>query len=293
MLIKGGSLLRIQGCSDLVRRTMASLVERTVVLSSSSAGQDDQPIHYVESVGSESKAPPVLLFPGVLGTARSDFTPTLEGLKDKFHLIGMDPPGFGKSRPPARTWPEDDVYPTYYHRDAQVADRFMSQALGHQKYSVIGWSDGGISSLIMAAIAPERVDRVVCLAGQAYFTQKEMDGMLALKDVSKWSERMRKPMEDTYGEDFPKLWAEFCDACESLMKNRGGDVSTELLTKINCPILIVHGQKDPIVAAEHPDHLKANLKNARVELFPDGKHNLHFKYAKEFNQLVEDFLISS
>ena len=47
---------------------------------------------------------------------------------------------------------------------------------------------------------PERIERVVCLAGQAYFTQKEMDGLVSLKDVSKWSERMRKPMEETYGE---------------------------------------------------------------------------------------------
>ena len=156
MLFKSAtaSLLQIHGrYSDFVRRTMASLVEKKVVLSSPPGLQEeDQPIHYVESIGSKSATPPVLLFPGVLGTARSDFTPQLEGLKEKFHLIAMDPPGFGQSRPLARTWPENDVYPTYYHRDAQVADRFMSQSLGHQKYSIIGWSDGGISSLIMAAL---------------------------------------------------------------------------------------------------------------------------------------------
>ena len=134
---------------------MASLVERKVEFSSPGApGQheENQYIHYVESIGSESTTAPVLLFPGLLGTVRSDFSHQLEGLKERFHLIGIDPPGYGQSRPPARTWPENDVYPTYSHRDAQIAEHFMSQVLGHQKYSIIGWSDGGICSLIMAAL---------------------------------------------------------------------------------------------------------------------------------------------
>jgi hypothetical protein len=28
-----------------------------------------------------------------------------------------------------------------------------------------------------------------------------------------------------------------------------------------------------------------------VERYPDGKHNLHLKYQRDFNELVEGFLI--
>ena len=35
---------------------------------------------------------------------------------------------------------------------------------------------------------------------------------LAISDVSKWSARMRKPMEDMYGaEVFPKIWKAWVD----------------------------------------------------------------------------------
>ena len=33
--------------------------------------------------------------------------------------------------------------------------------------------------------------------------------------------------------------------------------------------------------------------SCRIEIFPDGKHNLHKKYAKEFNKIVSDFITSS
>ena len=46
---------------------------------------------------------------------------------------------------------------------------------------------------------PERVSKIVCFAGNAYYTKDEVDGLVGLKDVSKWSERMRKPMEEIYG----------------------------------------------------------------------------------------------
>jgi len=43
------------------------------------------------------------------------------------------------------------------------------------------------------------VDKIVSFAGNAYYTQEEVDGLVGLKDVSQWSDRMRKPMEDIYG----------------------------------------------------------------------------------------------
>jgi len=265
-------------------RTMASLVDKKLKLS-----DGINTISYIETQEAMSGIP-TLLLPGALGTARSDFGPQLEGMKGKLHLIAWDPPGYGGSRPPARTWPEA---PTFYHQDARIAHQFMTE-LGHNKYAVVGWSDGAITSLIMAALFPKEIDQMVCFAGNAYYTQKEADFITSLKDVSKWSERMRKPYEDIYGVDyFPVLWGEFANAVESIFKNHKGNICKELLPDIQCPSLIIHGAKDALVASEHPDYLKENIKNSRMEIFPDGKHNLHFKYSAEFNKLVVDFLTSS
>ena len=56
---------------------------------------------------------------------------------------------------------------------------------------------------------PERVEKIVSLAGNAYFTQAEVDGMIGLRDVSQWSEEWsnlmkmqwttQRSLEDIYG----------------------------------------------------------------------------------------------
>jgi valacyclovir hydrolase len=95
-----------------------------------------QPINYVK-VGDGDR--PTMLLPGALGTAQSDLTTLLDGLnsRGKLTLIAWDPPGYGDSRPPARTWPLN-----YFERDAEFAVEFMKE-LGYDKFNVVGWSDGG------------------------------------------------------------------------------------------------------------------------------------------------------
>ena len=150
------------------------------------------------------------------------------------------------------------------------------------------------------------------------------------------------------------------DACAAIMNDRDGNICKDLLPRITCPTLIVHGEKDALVAPEHPQYLKESIKGSRyepvfpienrwfflvfviqskllelhllsyfwvricrnshmcksgflnckhyvilnvrqlctsfscrIEIFPDGKHNLHKKYAKEFNKIVCDFITSS
>ena len=39
--------------------------------------------------------------------------------------------------------------PNFFHRDADLALQFMN-LLGHSKFSVVGWSDGAITGLVLA-----------------------------------------------------------------------------------------------------------------------------------------------
>ena len=59
---------------------------------------------------------------------------------------------------------------------------------------------------------PNRVKKIVCFAGNAYYTKDEVDGLVGLKDVSKWSERMRKPMEEIYGQVSMKIGVDMSKA---------------------------------------------------------------------------------
>lgn len=241
---------------------------------------NDQKIHFVKR-GSGSH--PLLFLPGALGTATSDFSPQIENFDpDMFTIIGWDPPGYGQSRPPNRN------FENFFNKDADMAVATMKN-LGFEKFSMLGWSDGGITALIASARYPENINKLVIWGANSYIAKSDIEMIEQVADISKWSDRMRKPMEDTYGDSFPDMWLSWVNAYKSYYAN-GGDICSDLLKNISAPSLVIHGAKDAMVAGEHIDFLHENIKGSNKFVFKDGKHNLHFKYQKEFNKMVQDFL---
>ncbi|XP_063392262.1 valacyclovir hydrolase-like isoform X2 [Cydia fagiglandana] len=112
----------------------------------------------------------VLLAPGALGTIWTDFKPQVEGFnREKFTVVAWDPPGYGKSRPPVRDFPVD-----FYEKDADYTYEFM-KALNISKYSLLGWSDGGIVSMIHAAKYPEAVQKLVVWGTNSLILPHELE----------------------------------------------------------------------------------------------------------------------
>merc|ERR1712127_675603 len=112
----------------------------------------------------------------------------------------------------------------------------------------------------------------------AYITKQDIAMIEEVADVSKWSPRMRAPMEAVYGEeDFPRLWGAWCQAYRDYY-SRGGDICSTRVKEILCPTLIIHGAKDAMVAPEHVEFLHQNIPGSSKYVFQEGKHNLHMKY---------------
>ncbi|KAH9426388.1 hypothetical protein DERP_010956 [Dermatophagoides pteronyssinus] len=241
---------------------------------------DGRKIHY-ESAGQGEHV--LLLMPGALGTGRNDFLPQLTGLDgSKFKIIAWDPPGYGQSRPPERDL-ED-----YYRRDAVMAAKLMKK-LNHDSYSILGWSDGGITGIILAAANPNNLQKLIIWGANAYVCEEDRELLRKVRDARHgWSERMRRPMIGIYGEEhFYQLWDRFISHMLTL-----SDICKSDLKRIECPVLILHGDEDPMLAREHPLYLVNNIPNATLFRFPKGKHNIHQRFAEEFNELCEDFLLT-
>ncbi|XP_045192146.2 valacyclovir hydrolase-like [Mercenaria mercenaria] len=228
----------------------------------------------------------VVLMPGALGSTRTDFAQQLNTFnKQDFTLIAIDPRGYGQSRPPDRDWPLE-----FLQRDAEDAMELVRK-LDVQKVSLLGWSDGGISAMIAAARYPEIVDKLVIWGANAYITKKDMEFYETIRDISAWSEKMRVPFLSMYGEKyFRTQWSNWVDAYKNYFTKRNGDICIAEVEKIKAKTLIIHGMKDPLVPLEHPDYLHHNIKGSRLYIMPEGKHNIHQKYYREFNFLVEHFL---
>ncbi|CAJ1061202.1 LOW QUALITY PROTEIN: valacyclovir hydrolase [Xyrichtys novacula] len=231
---------------------------------------------------------PLLLLPGAIGSTRTDFGPQLKSLdKERFTVVGWDPRGYGRSRPPDRDFPLD-----FFERDAKDGVDLM-KALGFSKFSLLGWSDGGITALIAAAKHPNLINKLVVWGANAFITQEDLDIYEGVRDVSKWSVKMRKPLEEVYGaEAFARNWGAWVDGITQFAAKPEGSICIEHLPLISCPTLIIHGEKDPVVPTLHAHFINKHVKGSKLHLMPEAKHNLHLRYADEFNKLAEDFLES-
>jgi valacyclovir hydrolase len=227
---------------------------------------------------------PLLLIPGALGTGAGDFSAQIEWFAARrFEVIAPDPRGYGKSRPPRREYPRD-----FYHRDA--ADMFaLMTALGHDRFAIIGWSDGGNIAAIMAATHPERVSKLVVFGGQSFLTAEEIAAFNDIRKISAWSPRAAEAMRAVYGDELDELWDRYVAGQEALF-NAGGDLYAGLLAQIKSPTLVLHGAKDPLIPGLHPEAIHRGIAGSQLHIFPEGKHNIHQRFAGDFNALAFAFL---
>ena len=283
------SSVTVRGIKNVRVRFLQTTIQR---LSQSSATKSvtvrNGRLHY-QLRGSGSHV--ILCLPGALGTALTDVHPQLEYFGREgsgYTVVGIDPLGYGASRPPER---EFQVEPDHFLKIDALDSHVLMQALSFKKFSVLGWSDGGVSAIILAALFPDSVEKLVVWGSNAYVTKEDIELFEKTRDITNWSQRMREPMENLYGDFFQSLWSNWVDAMRAIYKRReSGDLCLEEVKQVQCPTLIFHGAKDAMCPQFHADYLKEKIKDSKMVVMSEGKHNLHLKYAQEFNRLVDTFL---
>jgi valacyclovir hydrolase len=201
-------------------------------------------------------------------------------------VIAWDPPGYGKSIPPVKQFTTE-----FLENDADTLHHVMN-ALKIPKYNLLGWSDGGITGMIIAGKYAANVEKLIIFGSNAYIVDEELKIYDGIRDVSKWSARMREPLEKLYGAEYFKTkWEEWVDTFKAIHKEKNGDLCKQFLKHIKAETLILHGEKDPMLAKEHVPYLLQNIAGSKLISWPEGKHNIHLRYADEFNQKVAEFLM--
>ena len=100
----------------------------------------------------------VLLIHGFGGTPESDFAGQLPALLSHFHVIAPHLHGYGRST-------HRRSYALSFYRDDAKDLVMLLDSLNIEKVLVLGFSDGGIVGLLLAALYPKRV---LALAQQVY-----------------------------------------------------------------------------------------------------------------------------
>lgn len=226
---------------------------------------------------------PLLLLHGGLGTALLHYRREIPVFAERYRVIAPDMRGYGRSSPP-REFPPD-----FYHRDAADMAALI-EALGIAPVHVLGWSDGGIVGLVLAATRPELVRSLVVWGGEAHLLEEERAGWLALASPETWPGRSLERFQEAQG---PANWPGVLEkmlAGYTAVLDAGGEIIRGRLGEIRCPTLIIHGEADPVVPVVHARTLQAGIPHAEVHIWPDVGHLPHREREDEFRALVMEFL---
>ena len=230
----------------------------------------------------------VLCIPGALGTV-DHYAPQLDYFGregSSYKVVAFDPRGFGESRDVCRS-PNMEGLAT----EADAKDGYeLMRSLGLTEFSVLGWCSGGRAALTLASMFPQSVQKLVVFGVRSYVTSSELQVYESKRDIDQWKPELRESLVNVYGADrLQMLWSQCIDTLSHCYTVNNGDICTQMLPKVTCPALIVHGGKDEDCPLFQAEYLRDHLINARLEVMELGKHSLHLKYNKDFNKLTDDF----
>lgn len=201
--------------------------------------------------------------------------------------IGYDRPGYGGSAPD----PGRDV------ASAATCTARIADALGIERFAVLGHSGGGSHALACAALLPERVLAAVSISGLAPYGAEGLDwfaGMTspaALRAAEQGREAREAyaaaPTEDDpfIAADWAALegvWGWFGKVVEPAMAaGPAAAIDDDLAyvmswgfdpAVIDVPVLLAHGGRDACVPSSHSEWLAAHIPSAELRISPDEGH---------------------
>ena len=168
----------------------------------------------------------------------------------------------------------------------------MKKTLNIEKYSIMGFCDGGKSALIMAIEYPLAVKKLVIWGAMAYITIDNIKVVIKYRDINNWNPRVKHRYEKVYDNETQSLWNDLVyNYSTTFISN--GDICKDRVQRIQCPTLILHGDNDPIVSLSDVMYLNQMIPNSRLHRFSKGSHDIHCEYVQEFNELVQNYLTES
>ncbi len=219
---------------------------------------------------------PVILLHGGLGHSGNWGYQVPALLKDGYRAILIDSRGHGRST--------RDERPYMYERMALDVTAVMD-ALGVQRAGIVGWSDGAVIALILAAKVPERV------AGVFFFACNMDPGGTKEFEFGPLVQRCFNRHVRDYAQlsPTPDQFDELSEAV-GLMQRTQPNYSAYDLAQIRVPVAIVHSEHDEFIKQEHAEYLARSIPGAEFIYLPGVSHFAPLQRPGPFNEAMLGFL---
>ena len=240
---------------------------------------------YYEEQGSRT---PVLVLPGFAGSIE-EFSALREALVAAgYRVIAADLPGSGRSEPQPRTYTA-----TYYEDDARSFAALL-QHLATGPAHLIGFSDGGITALLMAALTPGATRSVVTWGAAGTISDPSGHLVEAMYNVIDHPIPPLQGFHDfliaTYGEANARVMTQSMAGAKTDIIEAGGDVSLSKADKITAPVLLIAGEHDIFVPPALASEFAARVRTAEVLVAEGAEHNVYADRPEWLTQKILDWL---
>jgi pimeloyl-ACP methyl ester carboxylesterase len=206
----------------------------------------------------------LVLLHGGGDSGEHSFEQQIELLSKHHRIIAPDQVGQGRT-------PDVPGPLSYSHMMLDTAE--LLQSMKMHRVDVIGFSDGGILALMLAARHPELVRRLIISGvniSPEGLTDEHREGLRAVQT----------PTPSSIDEKLAELW---------LTSPTSAELNPDVLAKIQKPVLVVSGDRDAI-RLEHTLEIYRALPLAELCILPGTDHGTFSGRPEWINPIVSDFL---
>jgi pimeloyl-ACP methyl ester carboxylesterase len=231
--------------------------------------------------------PPVVALHGATSLGKEDYAAQLPGMSKGFLIHLPDARGHGRTR-----WDAANGFEYRWLVDDVVA---FVDALGLDSFHLIGFSMGAMTALHFGALFPERLRTLVVVGittqrePRASVGQRLMDSARIVASDPPFAALLSRRHDAGQG----------VGAWQRLLPAIAADIRAQPLLKpaelhaIDCPAMVVCGDRDPFVPPEHAAALMRQLPVGRLFVAPDCGHEVMSRRPGLFNEAIAGFYRST
>ena len=220
---------------------------------------------------------PVILLHGGLGHSGNWGYQVPALIASGYRAVLIDSRGHGRST--------RDSQPYTYELMASDVLAVMD-GLDLKRATVVGWSDGACTALILAAKVPARI------AGVFFFAcNMDPSGLKEIAQPNPLLDRCFRRHAKDYAElsPTPDEFKTFTEAV-GLMQKTQPNFSAQQLAGIAVPVTIALGEQDEFIKRDHAEYLAQSIPQAELLILPDVSHFAPLQRPEQFNRAMLAFL---